>query len=98
MLKEIEPVIEINIPHPFGDHLGKAVKFVPKSEGVKMVESGQASWPIRTLSFEEQLHTPMAEVVVLHPFIPKEKAVKFVPQWQAESMVKMGQAELPNKR
>lgn len=93
MSKETKPITEINIPHPHGDHLGKAVKFVPRSEAIKMVESGQASWPTRTLSFEEQLRTPMAGVVVPHPSIPNQKAVKFVPQWQAESMVKMGEFE-----
>ncbi len=98
MPKEAKLITEINIPHPHGDHLGKAVKFIPRPEAIEMVESGQASWPMRTLSFKEQLRTPMAGVVVPHPSIPNQKAVKFVPQWQAESMVEMGQAELLDKK
>lgn len=93
MPKDNERTIEINIANQSTGQ--KNVRFVPESEGVHTVESGQAGWPERTLSFEEQMHTPMAEVIVPHPYIPNEKAVKFVPKWQADSMVKTGQAELP---
>lgn len=95
MSKDNERTIEINVANQSTGQ--KNVRFVPESEGVRLVESGQASWPNRILSFEEQMHTPMAEVIVPHPCIPNEKAVRFVPKWQADSMIKTGQAESPKK-